>query len=304
MDEVLGHQKVVMALEPLLQKKSFLSSSIFSGPEGIGKKRRALAIAQELNCEKTPACGKCHSCLRIATTPFEVVKWIECLNEKIKTEQIQEVLDFVAHTSWVSHRVIVVDGAEKLTASASNLLLKTLEETPQQVHFIFVTSQISQILPTIRSRCQVVSFSPLSDEELAKIYPQSLPWQRHWSGGRASLLQKIMDADWLELRKLAINFIHGSHKNEILKAMVEAFSQPDRVEFVVHCWQSYVRDAVVKKLNAETVLYNSDIESFVDKFSQHPSLFRIYDLMSEARRDSQAFVDKNLILENLSFQLN
>lgn len=301
--EIFGHEKVKLGIHNLLLQKKFFNASIFSGPEGIGKKRRAMAITQELNCEHTPACGSCPMCLRVATVPFEVMRLIECETEKIKIEQIHEVLDFVTHTSWIPHRVVVVDGAERLTLSAANVLLKTLEEMPFGVHFIFITSQISQILPTIRSRCQVMTFEPLADKDLKAILPESLPWQRQWSAGRASLLQKIMTPEWLDLRKQAINFLHASQNPDVLKQMSEAFSAGDKMEFVVHCWQSYVRDAVVKNLGMDLPFYNSDIESFVEKFAKHPALFKLYDSMNEARRDSQGHVDKNLILENLSFQL-
>lgn len=302
-EQFFGNDKVFGILQNLLVQKKFFNSSIFSGPEGIGKKKCALAIVQEINCIHTPACGQCQTCVRVATSPHEVLRLIECSTEKIKIEQIQEILEFVTHTSWIAHRFVILDGAEKLTTAAANILLKTLEEMPLGVHFIFITPQISQIIPTVRSRCQVVTFESLKERDLQKIFPESLPWQRQWSSGRASLLQKIMDPEWLNLRQLAINYLHGSQKLDIHKSMVEAFASATKVDFIIHCWQSYVRDAVVTRMHAGLPLYNVDIQQFVEKFSQHPSLFKLYDNMSEARRDSQGAVDKNLILENLSFQL-
>jgi DNA polymerase-3 subunit delta' len=318
LDQIIGHEKTKASLQALLSRQQFFSGAIFSGPEGIGKKKLALACLQELNCLKlteevpektltTGACGECENCLRIEknTTSGEsgFLHLIEPEKDKIKIEQIREAIQFVSLQSWVKHRFIIMDQVEKISTQGANALLKSLEEPPEGVHFIFITSSLSQVLPTIRSRCQVVGFEALHDKDLQALCPDLETWQKFWCFGRLSLANKIRQPEWLQLRQQAINFLHNSSTAAAQKELSEQFSDGEKVDFIVHCWLTYIRDAMVFAEGGRDRFYNSDIVSFIEKFSRRRNLRDLYDMIYGMRRDYLGHVDKNLIVENFSINL-
>jgi DNA polymerase-3 subunit delta' len=290
LDQILGHTKTKEVLDSLLKKKRFFSGALFSGPEGIGKKKTAMACLQELNGND-----------KLDGT---VLHLIEPDKDKIKIEQVREAIDFISLQSWVEHRFIVIDQVDKITVQAANALLKSLEEPPQGVHFILITSNLSQVLPTIRSRCQVVNFEALKEEDLLQLCPGIENWQLHWCFGRLSLAQKIQQPEWLELRKQAINFLYNHVHQQSQKELVEQFIEAEKVDFIIHCWLTYIRDALLFAQGGREGFYNSDIVAFIEKFSRKEDLTGLYDSITQLRRDYAGNVDKNLIIENFSLDLS
>ncbi len=303
MDAILGHEDLKQKLLSQTQQKVFFKSVIFSGPEGIGKKQLATALLQELNCPSSLACGHCDSCLKIQTSKELFLHEVELQNDKVKIESIREMIQFTALTSWVPHRFVVINHVERMTLQAANAVLKTLEEPPEGVHFVLITSNLSQVLPTIRSRCQVMGFSPLNDGILQKMVPSIEPWQVHWSFGRMSLAKKMVQEEWQEIRKTAINFLHSSQNKSVFEDMQSCMSQPESAEFVIHSWMTYLRDAYVLQAGSEQVIYNEDIRSFAQKFSESKNIASLMEEVFQFRQDWLANVDKHLLLDQFSIRL-
>lgn len=303
MDQIIGHDKVRSRLISVAAGKEFFPGVIFAGPEGVGKKQMALALLQELNCESKTACGQCKSCQRISSDDAdEIVQMIEPQGASIKVDDIREVIRFVSLKSWVAHRFVVVDPIELMTAQAANALLKVLEEPPEGVHFVFITSSLSQVLPTIRSRCQVISFGALTDVELRQIDPALQDWQVSWSLGRLSLAQKIADGEWGKLRQKALSFLAQPLDKNTHQELVAAFKDRTKLDFVVHCWMSFLRDTLFS-LRGEAQIYNQDCAEMVSGFSRHPQLAKLYDQIQQLRRDIRGNVDKNLVMDQLAYLL-
>jgi DNA polymerase-3 subunit delta' len=298
-----GHEALKESLLKMTAKKKFFNAVLFSGPEGIGKKKMAMALLQEINCEQPRACGECTNCQKIAGSADVFLHKIEPQGDKIKIEQIREAIQFLTLKTWVAHRFVIVDGVEKITAQAANALLKSVEEPPEGAHFIFITANLSQVLPTIRSRCQIVQFSALSREELTRIVPGLETWQAQWSFGRVSLAEKIRQEEWQEVRKAAINFLHSPQNSKVVEVLARQFSDHDKIDFVIHCWMTYVRDAWMVQSGDRAALYNADILPFVEKFAQHGGLPELYDILMQIRSDVLGNVDKNLLLDNFALGL-
>jgi DNA polymerase III subunit delta' len=303
MDAILGHDKQKKRIHFQVQTKKFPQGLILSGPEGIGKKKIAMAMLQELNCEQSQACGVCESCLKIEKNADVFLHSVEIQNDKIKVEAIRDILQFASLRSWVRHRFVLINQVEKITAQAANALLKTLEEPPEGVHFILLTSNLSQVLPTLRSRCQVLSFSPLSDEVLTQLLPQLEPWQVRWSFGRMSLAQKIAQESWQDIRKAAINFLHSSQNQKVYEELQSHMSDPSSAEFVIHSWMTYLRDAYLLQNGQTHSLFNQDIQNFAQKFSEKKNVEQLFDSVFQFRQDLAANVDKGLLLDQFSIQL-
>jgi len=306
MDQIVGHGERISELLKLTSEGRFFNAVIFSGPEGIGKKKIARALLQELNCDSQPACGVCVNCQKLAAglTDEVFLQLISPDNDKIKIEQVRDAVQFLSLKSWVKHRFVIIDAVEKITTQAANALLKSVEEPPEGVHFIFITANLSQVLPTIRSRCQVVPFSALSREELLQLTPGLEEWQVSWSFGRNSLAQKVQLEEWMEVRKAAINFLHSPQNSKVYEGLSGYFSDAEKIEFILHCWMTYVRDAWLISSNDRQHLYNSDVLGFVEKFSQRGNLSEVGDSLAQIRGDVLGNVDKGLILDNFSMVLS
>ena len=145
---------------------------LFVGPPGIGKKKTAFAFLQALNCERElgEGCGSCRCCERIERLTHPDVLLVSPDGGAIKIGQVREVISTLSlrplEARW---RAVVVDGAELMTKEAANAFLKTLEEPPPQVVIILVASRLDALPLTVSSRCQIVKFSPLRDEEVEEV---------------------------------------------------------------------------------------------------------------------------------------
>ncbi len=161
-------------LQRALASEKVPHAYLFSGPRGVGKHLTARTLAMTLNCaeEGTDACGVCRSCTKVIreTHPdvFEVG-----LPEKKKSIPIDSVRELERRLFVRPYegraKVAIIDPADLMTTAAANALLKTLEEPRPGSFIVLVTSRASSLLPTVRSRCQIVRFRPLPDETVADL---------------------------------------------------------------------------------------------------------------------------------------
>ncbi len=183
--DIAGHHALRQRLLDRLQEGRIRGSLLFTGPEGVGKRRVALELAQREICFRRNACGQCEGCRLFAgdDLPFELPNLLRITPEGkagvIRIDQIREGLDSNNQPrfsrgviEWASlsppmgcHRWILVEEAHRLNESSGNILLKTLEEPPPDTHFILITHRPEALLQTIRSRCERIPFAPLSPRE-------------------------------------------------------------------------------------------------------------------------------------------
>lgn len=192
----IGQAPAIRFLHRVLTTGRIAHAYLFAGPTGVGKRAIAVAFAQALNCERgarrevrnppTPplqkggtggflvrdagfddGCGTCRSCRNIANNLHPDVQMIEPDGATVKIEQIRTLEADAALAPYEAKwKVFILNRAEKMTEQAANALLKTLEEPAGGTVFILLTSTVSALLPTIVSRCQVVTFSPLPDDRI------------------------------------------------------------------------------------------------------------------------------------------
>ncbi len=303
LDSIFGHDAQKKLFREAIRRERFPSAVIFSGAEGIGKKRMATALVQELNCAQRPACGSCEPCLKMTQNTDVFLQIVDLQNDKIKIEAIRDILQFSSLKSWVTHRFVIINQIEKITIQAANALLKTLEEPPPGLHFILITSNLSQVLPTLRSRCQVVHFSPLAEGELQKIVPDLQPWQMRWSFGRASLAQKVVSDEWQTIRKAAINFLHSPQTPAIYEEVQGYLGTADTADFVIHSWMTYLCDSLRLQAGSSESTYNVDVLPFLEKFAAQRNIPHLMDQVLQFRQDLSANVDRSLLLDQWGYQL-
>jgi DNA polymerase-3 subunit delta' len=177
--DITGHRRVITLLARAVAHGTMPPSLLMAGPEGVGKKRAALAMAQAFNCP-TPvsstaleldACGECATCRRIARFVHPAVIVVEPGDSgSIKIEPIRDAIHQAQFRPFEGRRrVVIIDDADALVPAAQSALLKTLEEPPSASVFVLVTAIPDMLLPTVRSRCPMLRFGNLSAGDVAEI---------------------------------------------------------------------------------------------------------------------------------------
>lgn len=184
---IAGNQQVKEVFKRLLASDRVPNSLLFVGEEGVGKKSFALEIAKSfvcLNKKNGEACDECRACLRAAVFNFPKADDRDAHKKVIFSEHpdiglvipynknifVDAIRELEAESNFLPYeakaRFFLIDDAEKMNDAAANALLKTLEEPAKTSHIFLITAHPAALLPTIRSRCQIVRFAPVEKKEI------------------------------------------------------------------------------------------------------------------------------------------
>lgn len=267
-DSIIGHARPKKLINSMLENDRLSHALLFSGPPGVGKFTLATELAKTLFCEKQPACGRCRTCQNVEHRTHPDLRVVES-ETSIGIEELRSLQKEIYQAPYEQkRRVIIIDGAEKMTRDAANALLKTLEEPPIFNVFVLVTSNEREIPLTIKSRCVRIGFGPLSRNDIRSYFRDFKALDERKAELTAALsygsisvgLFWLDDAHLLVRRKLA-EAILGKKSYVLITLLAERIAK-NTTEMLVylHFLLSLLQDLwLLQQSDGSTAIRNTDL---------------------------------------------
>lgn len=273
-EDVVGQEHIARTLQNALKNGRVAHAYLFCGSRGVGKTTMARILAKALNCEEGPTpepCCECEACRRIATGDFIDVREIDGASNR-GIDQIRELRSNVGYSpSQSRYKIYYIDEVHMLTVEAFNALLKTLEEPPSHVKFIFSTTDPQQLPDTVKSRCQRFDFRRISDARIEQylewvceqedLQPEEGSLRAMARAARGSLRDALSTLDQVasfsdeQVRREDVLQVLGAVEGEVLSGLVDAMAAEDTKTAL---------EIVNKVLYAGT-----DVADFADQLSEY-----------------------------------
>jgi DNA polymerase III subunit delta' len=313
--DIIGHDRTIEIFRRSLRAGKMAHAYIFEGQEGTGRRKTALALVQALFCQQLPddACGLCPSCRKVAAGNHGDIHFVEPLPDKrdISISQLRDIQRELSLRPYEAPRkACIMEPADRMNTNSANSFLKTLEEPPGNAIIILLTENADILLPTIRSRCQLVRFSPLSPEHVCLIL-------EHQGTDRtaASLLAQMSDGSvqkaigldneaLSERRESIIKYFTALSLNRIVTVFDASESlSGNRDETIenLDMLLSILRDAVHLSAGNSDII-NSSIKPHIEKLASQLNLKKVLEIIDEVletRRAVQRNANAKLALDHL-----
>ncbi len=274
MSKIITHLETRKLLERARQNNRISNGYIISGPEGAGKRTLAIEFAASLMCEKNkfPPCEKCPACKRTHEGNHPDVNVVRADGKYIKIKMIRDLTRALQYHSYEGgYKAGVIVEAERMNEHAQNAFLKTLEEPPKNTALILTCSNISRLLPTILSRCQIIRVGPLPPDIIEELVVR----ERGLSKEEASLVSSLSSGNASRALDMDLGFVLEFRK-EIIETLLE-IDKEDRIsildfadtiaksaypaEDILDILTSFYHDVLYLKLGREKVRHK-DLVSF------------------------------------------
>ena len=276
---VVGHEWAVDLLAQSIQARKLSHAYLITGPGQVGKGTLARAFVQAILCTaREVPCGTCRSCQLVHDGRHPDVLVVEPEDNRIKIEAIRDMQRSVALSPVEArYRVCLVDHVDRATTAAANSLLKTLEEPPTTVILVLTADQLGSVLPTIVSRCQVLSLRLLPTAQIvSNLRSRGVDDARshllaHLAQGRigwaiaASEDPRLLDSrnEWLQ----DLVELDGDGYSARFAWAHQLSKKPDRVPDVLNVLGSWWRDVLLLASGSQTPITNLDNQSHLHEWA-------------------------------------
>ncbi|MDP2173389.1 MAG: DNA polymerase III subunit gamma/tau [Candidatus Cloacimonadaceae bacterium] len=339
--EVYAQEHVTEILHNAINGNRIAHAYLFTGPRGVGKTSMARILAKSLNCIHGPTpepCNKCHNCVEITSgTSTDVIEIDGASNTGV--DDIRELQrELLYAPSQCKYKIYIIDEVHMLSKSAFNALLKTLEEPPENVLFIFATTEPHKVIPTIISRCQRYDFKripidsivkrlkDLMIEENIEIDSESLYLiARKADGGlrdALSLMDQVLSYCMNKVTIDKVREIFGLVPNQVYNGLLQMVHAKDSAGLVTQLHQifesgtdlqelitnmmEFLRIVILRKLGLSPTDVNTDEYPLYDEiaglFMQNNLLYMMSFLM-QTKVDLKTSANPYLILEVVMIKL-
>ena len=317
--DMLGHEWAVNLLKEPITRDNFRHAYLITGPQGVGRRTLALRLAQAVNCPQPLApgepCRTCRTCQKIEAMqhPDLAVVQAEQIGGTLIVDQIRELQRSLSLAPYEArYRVAILLRFEEAHPSATNALLKTLEEPPSRVILIITAESSERLLPTIVSRCEVLRLRPLSPDTVKQGLQNrwGLPEDEahllaHISGGRPGYALKLHQNPELQVQR--VKWLADQYQL-ISASRVKRFAYADqltkgkdraevkaRLRGVLQIWLSFWRDVLLQASDASIPLSNPDQAEEIQNLATHLGLEVAYNMVVSLEH-TMRLLDQNINL--------
>lgn len=271
---IIGQEKNIEHLEKAIKMTKISHAYIFNGEDGSGKKTMAKAFIKALLCKEQDSCGECIACKQVESGNHPDVIYVTHEKDSITVDVIR---DQVNHTVIVKpysskYKIYVIEDAHKMNVAAQNALLKTIEEPPMYAIILLLTNNKEAFLDTILSRCVVLNFAPLQDNQvrdyLLERYEESakLDFAVAYSMGNIGKAIYVMESEeFTDIKNACMNMLMNISQwsaHETLLYIKEMEGYRTKIYEYLNILSVYYRDILLIKVSG---LPNKTV--FKDKFA-------------------------------------
>ena len=311
---ILGNVGKIKQIREMIQAGQFPNAVIFSGLEGIGKKRIAKIAAMALLCEAedNKPCGKCPACRAFVADSHPDYYLMEPdrnkSNPMIKIDQVRALQREVSLMPVMSNlRIVIIDDAELMNNAAQNCLLKTIEEPSGLSKFILITSNRSRLLLTLLSRCMIMNFERLSEANIKKELERRNIANANEiaviANGSIGQALKLAENDGLKIREDTLKFLEFLSDMTIEDIFIKGQSLATQTrenfkDWTIH-FQKLLRDILIVNTDIEHgYYYNRDLKDKLFKLRNRFNDLAVFTMLQETA-EIQRRLNSNANLELL-----
>jgi len=315
---ILGHERQKNILRRALANGRLAHAYLFEGPEGVGKRLMALALARAAFCQDRSGCGNCPACRKVDHNNHPDLHLLEPDGAAIKIEQVRNIQKELSYRPLEAPlKICLIDGADRMNQAAANSLLKTLEEPRGDALLILLSARPESVLSTIRSRCQRLPFARLPQSMLRGVLIEQLGVDETQGHVLAALsegsFKKALGKDrnlYLEDRQDILKRLTALTSRSVLPIFELAQSlaeDKERLPEILDIVQAFYRDLLLfRHGRTEDDLVNIDLLEKIRRVGTKENtavLLRKLEAIAESRRLLDRNVNRQLAMEVLLMEL-
>lgn len=317
--EMIGHADEIQFLQQSIENGKVSHAYLIRGPKGSGKKQMADAFAMALQCEtnKRDACMECHSCKQALSNNHPDIIYLQ--HEKPATISVDDVRVQINDTVQIrpyssNYKIYIIEDADKMTVQAQNAILKTIEEPPEYIVLILLTSNRDSLLPTILSRCVELRLRPVNSKLIKKYLMEELHVPDYKAdicvafaqGNVGKAVKLVASENFNELKDDAVKllkYIDDLEIYEVIDTIKNISNYKDDIEDYLDMIMIWYRDVLLFKAtnSMEGIIFSEEMEHIKKRASKssYNGIERILEALETTKIRLKANVNFELTMELL-----